>query len=171
MSEFRTQFKLYRTIFVLFFIILGLIALVYLVYLIFNKNLTNSELFGFVILSLIYAFGVYSFVKTLIKNCIRYSIRKNEIELYSFFTFKRKTILKSEIIGFSKSWSMAKGKSYDLTIIYLKNRNKIVLHELDFYNYYEIKPNLTNLGYDYLGHEPEEFEGFFTRVYKFDNEK
>jgi hypothetical protein len=66
---------------------------------------------------------------------------------------------------------MAKAKSYDLTIIYLKNGDKIIFHELDFYNYYEIKPNLTKLGYYYLGQEREEFKGFFTRVYKFDNEK
>ncbi len=171
MSEFKTQFKPYRTFLLLVVIIVGLMGLVYFICFIFNENLTKAELLGFVILTLIFAFGVYSAIKVLIQNCVRYSIRKNEIELYSFFTFKRKTIFKSEIIGFSKSWAMAKGTSYDLTIIYLKNRNKIILHELDFYNYFEIKPNLRKFGYKYLGHEPEEFEGFFTRVYKFDNEK
>ena len=146
-------------------------VLVFLIYVAFNENSIKLELFGFAILALIYVFGVYSFIKILIQNCVRYTIRENEIELYGFFTFKRKTILKSEIIGFSKSWAMAKTKSYQITIIYLKNRNKIILHELDFYNYGEIKPSLIKFSYKYLGNEPEEFEGFFTRVYKFDTEK
>jgi hypothetical protein len=143
----------------------------FLLLLIIHKNTVNLELLGFILLSLGITFCLYLIIKTLIKICVRYTIRKDEIECYSFIIFKKKIIPKSEIKGFSKSWAMARAKSYDLTIIYLKNGDKIIFHELDFYNYYEIKPNLTKLGYYYFGHEGEEFKGFFTRIYKFDNER
>lgn len=168
MLEFKTHFRPYRTIFTLLIVSFWLISFVCLLFLITNKNLENLELFGLIILDLILAFSTYSFIKILIKICVSYTVRKNELEIHSFFILKRKTILKTEILGFSKSWSMAKGRSYDLTIIYLKNGNKIIFHELDYFNYYDIKPNLTKFGYEYFGHEPEVFKGFFTRVFKFD---
>jgi hypothetical protein len=168
MTEFKTHFRLYRTIFLLLTVTFWLISFVYLLFFISNNNLENLELFGFIVLTLIFAFSTYSFIKILIKICASYTVRKDEIEMYNFFTLKRKTILKIEILGFSKSWSMAKGRSYDLIIIYLKNGNKIIFHELDYFNHNDIKPNLTKFGYEYLGHEPEVFKGFFKRVYKFD---
>lgn len=171
MLEFKTRFKPYRTIFLALFFLVYSIFLVFLLLLIVNKNLVNLELLTFILLSLGITYILYLSIKTLIKICFRYTIRNVEIEIYSFVIFKKKIIPASEIIGFSKSWTMARGKSYDLTIIYLKNRKKITFHELDFYNYYEIKPNLTKLGYYYFGHEAEEFKGFFTRIYKFDNKK
>jgi hypothetical protein len=169
--EFKTRFKPLRTIFLVLIILLSIAVVVYLVYIIFNTKQTQLEIIGFITIGLMYAFGIYSSIKMLIKTCVCYTIREDEIECYSFITFKKKIIPKSEIRGFSKSWAMARAKSYDLTIIYLKNRDKIIFHELDFYNYFEIKPNLTKLGYYYLGHEGEEFKGFFTRIYKFDSEK
>lgn len=171
MSEFKTRFKPFRTIFLVLVILLSIAVVVYLVYLIFYSKQTHLEIIGFITISLIYTFGLYSSIKMLIKICVRYTIRKEVIECFSFVTLKKKIIPITEINGFSKSWSMAKAKSYDLTIIYLKNGDKIIFHELDFYNYYEIKPNLAKLGYYYFGQEREEFKGFFTRVYKFDNEK
>ncbi len=171
MSEFKTRFKPIRTIVLVLFFCVYSILLVFLLLLIVNKNTVNLELLGFILLSLGITFCLYLIIKTLIKNCVRYTIRKDEIERYSFIIFKKKIIPKSEIKGFSKSWTMGKGKSSDLTIIYLKNGDKIIFHELEFYNYYEIKPNLTKLGYYYFGQEGEEFKGYFTRIYKFDNEK
>jgi hypothetical protein len=167
MSEFKTRFKPLRTIVLVLFFCVYSIFLVFLL----NKNIVNLELLGFILLSLGITFFLYLSIKTLIKICVRYTIRKDGIERYSFITFKKKIFPKSEIKGFSKSWTMAKAKSYDLTIIYLKNGDKIIFHELDFYNYYEIKPNLTKLGYYYFGQEREEIKGFFTRIYKFDNER
>lgn len=168
MSKFKTRFKPFRTIFLaLFFLIYSILLL----FLMVNNISGNFDLLVFVLLFIFTMFCLYLIIITSIKICIRYTIRKDEIERYSFITFKKKIIPKSEIKGFSKSWAMARAKSYDLTIIYLKNGNKIIFHELDFYNYYEIKPNLTKLGYYYFGHEGEEFKGFFTRVYKFENEK
>jgi hypothetical protein len=171
MSEFKTRFKPFRTIGLVLFFLVYSIFLVFLLLFIVKRNLTNLELLAFILLSLIITFCLYAIFKMLIKICVRCTIRNNEIECFSFVTLKKKIIPISEIKGFSKSWAMARAKTYDLTIIYLKNGDKIIFHELDYYNYYEIKPNLTKLGYYYLGHEGEEFKGFFTRVYKFDNEE
>lgn len=171
MLEFRTRLKPLRTIFLALFFLIYSIVLFLLLFLMVNYISGDFDLLVFVLLFIFIMFCLYLVIKTSIKICVRYTIKEDEIERYSFITFKKKIIPKSEIKGFSKSWAMARAKSYDLTIIYLKNGDKIIFHELDFYNYYEIKPNLTKLGYYYLGHEGEEFKGFFTRVYKFDNEK
>jgi hypothetical protein len=171
MTEFKTHFKPLRTIFLAVCFLICSILLVFLLFLMVISNSGNFDLLEFVLLFIFILFCLYLIVKTSIKICVRYTIREAEIERHSFITFKKKIIPKSEIKGFSKSWAMARAKSYDLTIIYLKNGDKIIFHELDFHNYYEIKPNLTKLGYYYFGHEGEEFKGFFTRIYKFDNEK
>lgn len=127
-----------------------------------------SKYIPFVLVLFVLGIIIFIFIKPFVKTTKSYTIKSDSIEEFNFLTFKKKSIDKENIKGFSTSLLQYGIWKFDEIIIYLKDGSKINIAEFTYFNFSKIKPTLIDKNYKYFGFELLE-DGWFYRNYKYDD--
>jgi hypothetical protein len=171
MTDFKTYFNpliaVGRLVFSMFFG--GMTC--FIIYHIFRKFKTTELIQYGGIMLVVVLFGALfqMFFVAFIKTTKNYLIKDNCIEEFNLLTLKTKAIHKEDIKGFSTSIVPYRIWDFKQIIIYLKDGTKIDIMQFAYFNFKNIKPDLIDKNYNYLGDEPYIWKWVNSRVYKYDD--
>ncbi len=171
MNYFKARLNPFTALLRIFYLIFvaGIITLITSLYINdFSKaHITEHILVAPVILVLLLL--LLKRVQRFISTTKEYIIGDDNIKVINFIK-SSETIGKDAIKGFSTTVVKYRLWDFDEIIIYLKDGKKISLMQYAYFNFKEIKQELENRKYYYMGEEPPFLSiiGVYYRTYKFD---
>lgn len=119
----------------------------------------------------IIGFLFYTPLNGLLRNSKIYSISRDNLTVIDIVRFKKETVQKEMIRGFSDSEIEYRIGTSKQIIIYCADRRKFEIMQFEQFNFKNIKGAMVDKGYLYFGYEPYHWKFPDKRFYYYDKKK